>query len=250
MAQNTRLNQIIAIEKGAKAKANETITQAYHLIQKSGPFIGLSRTYEPKEEGGERFPAESTKVQKKARDLLKEATVALTRLFDVVANKDNANCQARADVRVDGQVLLTGVPVTHLLFLEKQLNDVHTFVGKLPVLDQAEDWSFNENADSYASRAIESAKTKKVPRVLVKAKATEQHPEQVDVYHEDVVVGTWTTIKYSGALPASTVNNLLERVERLQEAVKMAREEANNTEISDVKYGERIFDYLLGDLKK
>ena len=87
-------------------------------------------------------------------------------------------------------------------------------------------------------------KTKKVPRNHVKAEATEQHPAQVEVYYEDVVVGYWRTVKFSGSLPARRVNELLERVERLQQAVKFAREEANNTEVSDQKIGEKVLQYL------
>ena len=39
---------------------------------------------------------------------------------------------------------------------------------------------------------------------------------------------------------------LLERVEKLQQAVKFAREEANNTEVTDQKVGAAIFGYLFG----
>ena len=39
---------------------------------------------------------------------------------------------------------------------------------------------------------------------------------------------------------------LLERVEKLQHAVKFAREEANNTEVSDQRVGAAVFDYLFG----
>ncbi len=63
---------------------------------------------------------------------------------------------------------------------------------------------------------------------------------------EDVTVGYWRTVKFSGALPAQRVNELLERVERLQEAVKFAREEANNLEVEEIKVGERFFKYLFG----
>lgn len=41
-------------------------------------------------------------------------------MFDVVATQDFANCQAKADVMVEGRVLIKDAPVTHLLFLEKQ----------------------------------------------------------------------------------------------------------------------------------
>jgi hypothetical protein len=62
-----------------------------------------------------------------------------------------------------------------------------------------------------------------------------------------VVVGHWRTIKFSGALPAKRVNELLERVERLQQAVKFAREEANDIEVEDEKVGAKVFQYLFKD---
>ena len=49
---------------------------------------------------------------------------------------------------------------------------------------------------------MQTLRTKKVPRNHVKAEATEKHPAQVEVYYEDVAVGYWTTVKFSGALPA------------------------------------------------
>jgi hypothetical protein len=47
-------------------------------------------------------------------------------------------------------------------------------------------------------------------------------------------------------LPAQRINELLARVERLQEAVKFAREEANNLEVEEQKVGEKVFQYLFG----
>jgi hypothetical protein len=51
-------------------------------------------------------------------------------------------------------------------------------------------------------------------------------------------------VKFSGALPAKRVNELVERVEKLQQAVKFAREEANGAEITDQQVGEKVFRYL------
>jgi len=61
---------------------------------------------------------------------------------------------------------------------------------------------------------------------------------------EDVLAGTWSTIKYAGALPAQRVNEILKRVEDLQKAVKFARETANGQEVDEVKVGEKLFAYL------
>ncbi len=57
-------------------------------------------------------------------------------------------------------------------------------------------------------------------------------------------VGTWTTIKFSGAIPASERNQLLERVRKLSDAVKAAREEANSIEAEKKKTGGTILDYI------
>jgi hypothetical protein len=242
-----RLNQIIAIEKGIKSQSFQDLTEAHHELQKPALLSGIARTYRPKDEEGEQLPAESTRVQIKAEDVIRKTVEVLTRLFDVTATKDWTNCRARADVVVEGRTLLAQVPATYLLFLEKQLVDLHTFVKKLPVLDAAETWVFDSSADCWATEPVQTMRTKKVPRNHVKAEATDKHPAQVEVYHEDVTVGYWRTVKFSGALPARRVNELLARVERLQEAVKFAREEANNAEVDEQKVGERLFDYLFAE---
>jgi hypothetical protein len=241
-----KLNQIIAVEKGVKSQALRDLTDAHQQLQKPALLSGIARTYRPKDEEGEQFPPESTKVQVKSEEVIRKTVEIMTKLFDVVATKDWANTQAKADVVVDGQVLLTQVPAPYLLFLEKQLVDIHTFVRKLPVLDASETWVFDASSDSWATEPVQTTRTKKIPRNHVKAEATEHHPAQVEVYYEDVVVGHWRTVKFSGALPANRVNELLERVEKLQAAVKFAREEANSMEIQDQKPGAKVFQYLFG----
>ena len=65
----TKLNQIIAVEKGVKSSALSEMTKQYQLLQKSGLLVGLSRTYQPKDEEGEELPPESTRVQVKAEEM-------------------------------------------------------------------------------------------------------------------------------------------------------------------------------------
>jgi hypothetical protein len=239
-----KLNQIIAVEKGVKSKSFQDLTEAHHAVQKPALLTGIARSYQPKDEEGEQLPPESTKVQVRTEEVLRQISATLTRLFDVTSTKDVTNCVARADVVVDGETLLTDVPVSSLLFLEKQLTDMHTFIKKLPVLDAAETWAYNDSADCWSTEPVRTLRTKKVPRNHVKAEATEKHPAQVEVYYEDITVGYWTTVKFSGALPAKRVSELLERVDKLQQAVKFAREEANNTEVVDSRIGDKVFGYL------
>jgi hypothetical protein len=243
MAQ-TQLNQIVALEKGVKARAQSDFAAASYQLQKAPLLTGISRTYKPKDDEGEQLPAESTRVQVRAGDVLSDVQRALTRLFDVVLTKDSANGDAKAPIVVDGAAVAEDVPVTYLLFLEKQLADLQGFVAKLPVLDAAEAWSFDEATDAYATAPTQTTRSKKVPRNHVKAEATDKHPAQVEMYFEDVLVGYWTTVKYSGALPQARINELKTRVVKLSEAVKVAREQANATTVTDQTIGDRIFEYL------
>jgi hypothetical protein len=165
--------------------------------------------------------------------------------MDITATKDYANCHASADVVLDGQVLIQNAPATYLLFLEKQLSDLHTFVDKMPTLDETDDWTRDENSTLFKTAAIPTQRTKKVQKPLVLYPATAEHPAQTQMITEDVVVGYWDTIKQSGALPVPRKQVLLERIEKLSQAVKFAREQANSVEAEPQKVGGTIFTYLL-----
>lgn len=239
-----KLHQIIAIEKGVKSRTYAALTEANKQIQKAELFTGHSRRYTPKEEGGEQLPADKKVIQVKGEEVLAGIQKALSELFDLTLTKDTGNQQARADVVVDGTTLLKDVPATYLIFLEKQLVDLRTFIGNLPQLDPAEEWTFDAAKDCWVTQPSENVKTKKVPRAFVKAEATEKHPAQVETYHEDVPVGTWVMVKTAGAFPAARIRVLTERVDRLLKACKLARETANSVEVSDKKAGDVVLGYL------
>lgn len=241
----TRLNQVLAIEGGAKNRALRTLTDAYHELARPVLLEGIAREYRPVNDDGERFPPEAKKVQRRVPDVLETVRRDLVKLFDVVATKETANRAASADVVVGGATLMEDVPVTYLLFLEKQLVDLHTLIRKLPTLDPTKEWVFDDAVGVYATPVVETVKTKKIPRNHVLAVATDKHPAQVEVYHEDVVTGYWSTRLFSGALEQTRVDELLARVVALQEAVKKAREEANTGQVAEVHLGEVVFGYLL-----
>lgn len=240
----TKLNQIVAVEKGEKARVLAEETGLHREVQKTPLLSGISRTYKPKDDEGDALPSEKTLVQVNAEEVLEKLGKTLTNLFDITLTKEIANTKANADVVVDGKVILKSAPVTYLLFLEKQLINLRTFVAKLPILDPSESWSKDTNTGAWQTEPSQTVKTKKVPKNWEKSPATDRHPAQVEIFHEDVQVGTWTTVKFSGALPQTRVEELTERVDSLIKAVKFAREEANNTEVDDTKAAKAVFDYL------
>ncbi len=240
----SRLNQIIAVEKGIKSRAEKDLTEAHHGLKKTDLLNGIARTYKPLDEAGEQFPPENKKVQLVATDVIKRTSTILTELFDITATKDFANCSARADVAVDGKVLIKDAPVSYLLWVEKRMVLLHEFIKGLPVLSDADTWRADVASGLWATDEERTHKTKKLPVAFEKAAATDKHPAQVEVVQEDKVVGYWHTRKFSGALESSRVRVLLDRIEKLQQAVKTAREAANMTDAPKVEVGAGILQYL------
>jgi len=241
-----KLNQLLSIEKNVKNKREDELTRLYQDVQKQELLNGFSKTYQAKTELGEVLPPQSKKVQVKAEETLKSAKKALVDVFDVVAQKDATNCTALADISIDGKVIVKSVPAVHLLFMEKKLVDLAQFVKKLPVLSQDESWEFDIAQSLFRTPAVEVNSTKKVEDYKVIVPPTKEHPAQTVKTVEDVTVGTWKTVKFSGALTKDRVQELSERVDKLIRAVKYAREEANQTSAVELKTGEAAMSYIFG----
>lgn len=226
-----KLNQIIAIEKGHKGNAHSVMSDLYKLVQKAEPFLGLSRTYSPIDDGSaETYPPENKKVTYTWTDVVGSTKVALSQLMSVTARKDWTNTAARADIIIDGQAVLKDVPVPYLLFLEKTVTDIATLVKAFPVLDEAETWTYDAAAGLSRSEVVRTHKTKKVAKPIVLYPATTEHPAQTQLLQEDITVGHWSQQKISGAISKTEKAKLLGRITALQNAVKEARETANMQE--------------------
>jgi hypothetical protein len=239
-----KLNQIVAVVNGKKTELKKELTELHRKSSTADLFAGLTKTYQPLEEDGETYPDDNKAVQLTVGESINKAADLIGSVMDAVATQDYANTQARASVTVDGTVVLDNVPVTYLMYLEKQLQDVETFVQALPVLDIAQRWNFDQNQGLYVSEPTKAQRTKKVLKHKVLYEATKEHPAQIEKWNEDVAVGIWTTQKFSGAMSQVDKAKALKRIKDLQEAVKYAREAANAISIEQVKVGEKIFDYL------
>ena len=248
MNKKQKLNQVIGLATGLKSRKEKAVTKLYHLIQKPALFLGRTRRYEAFEDGRENeLPAEDQAIQQRTRRILEEAREPWEKMINVVAAQDLANCEARADIVVGETTVVSGVPVTTLIFLEKQLNDLATFVETLPVLDPAEDWTWDGQANCYVSEVKETQRTQKVLQTKIVSEATEHHPAQYEKWSTDVPVGVWKTRLLSGAVEETDKQSMLDRIRRLRDAVIFAREEANLTEAPELKTGAQFMDFVLGN---
>jgi len=242
-----KLNQVIAVRDGTKPRVYAEISNLDKIAQKPELFNGFSKTYQPKEEGGTVLPPERKRVQYTTETVLRTVAALSTELFDITARTDWTNCHAKAAVLLDGTEILPPAPVSFLLFLEKQLTDLRTMVGRMPLLDDAEEWAHDGQAGLWKTEATQTIRTKKVPKVITLVQPTEQHPGQAQVYPEDVPEGVWNAVKMSGAMEKPARDAMLARIEKLLLAVKTAREEANmHEEVAVPKVGDAVFTYLLG----
>lgn len=254
----TALHQIIAVERGVAQDTEKHLADVKRVLGIGGdndPLTGISRTYKSvHEEGGDRLPAQSRKVQFTVTELLSLAQAHLARLFDLKLTREFANCYARADITLpDGTTLLTDVPAGYLLFLEGQLAELIKLIERLPELNPAEDWHNDDPAlpdGVWRSAPQETQRTKKVPQVHVLSPAQvidgQKFDPQVRAYETDIIEGYWTTVKLSGQLPAREVQAMRARATELLHAVKFAREQANTLTVTDRKAGEVLLSYVLG----
>lgn len=243
-----RLNQILAVEKGLRDDHEKIVVALHNQVIKPELISGFTRVYEKLNDEDPDLATEQQRVQIKTADVIAEVTQHLTKLFDVTAIKDWTNTKAFADVKVGDQVLIEKAPSTYLLWLLNQLKDIEKFVRKLPVLDPSLEWTFDAVSNVYKSNPVKSHRTQKESKAFVLYEATPEHPAQVDRIDSDVIKGYWTKIEFSGALPLSVVQAILDRVVTLKEAVKFAKEEANSIIAEDVRPGKAIFDYLFGSV--
>lgn len=241
-----RLNQLIAVEQTVKSKCNTQKSESYKVAQKPALFSGFIKKYQPKSEDGERFPDEKAKVQYTAKGLLEDEAELLEKLFNVEATKDYANCLAKADIVVEGEVLVKDAPVPYLLYLAKELTDLDTFVSAIPTLSDDEEWKIDEVTGLARTEPTQTVKTKKIQKPIVLYPATDKHPAQTQLITEDEMVGNWEMVKLSGAFQASQKKALLAKIQKLADAVKTAREQANMVEAAEQKAGSVLTKFIFG----
>lgn len=239
-----RLNQIIALVQGKKTKAQKLLTTVHHGWHKDR-ITGITRTYSPLEEEGEMFPPESRIVQLRVSDAIQTVQKELEEFLNIVATQEYANTSAKASIVVGDIAILEDVPVSVLLFLEKQLIDLRTLATNLPTLPTDKVWKLDEAKHCFVTDPEQTVKTQKKVEVIVKYDATKEHPAQTDLINVDKTIGHWTMIHLSGALPEKERDAIIDRIEKLQDAVKVAREHANSAEVSmQNDFGKSVLGYI------
>lgn len=248
----SRLYEVIAVEKAEKSRLLSRLTEILNKrIKKPDLFTGFHKHYEAlNDEDQEKLPPESKRVQDTVKNVITEIRSDMTQLLDVCARREWSNCltNARSNVVIDGSIVLEDVPVTYLLFLEKMTEHLNTLIENLPLVDPQYEWHYSDAHGFLITDETTKHRTKKEQVPIVLYDATDRHPAQTQLITKDVLVGHWKQVEHSGGIKKDDKEALLNKVNKLRNAVKEARERANDIdEAPRQNIGVKVMNYVFND---
>ena len=240
----------MAVEADLEGKAKVVITEASKVFSKSpNLFNGSVKTYKPFVEDGIEYPSEHQAMATTVPAKLKYVGESIAAWFDVLAQKETTNQIAKASVVVDGVTLIEEIPATLLLGLESRLKAIRAMYVEIPTLPMAIEWQQAPAKGEGVWEAVhpeETFKTAKSMKSMVLYEATDHHPAQIDKWDETINVGKYTKRAWTGMISPAQKAEMLERLDKLIRAVKVARQRANNAEVVKINIGQKIIDFING----
>lgn len=251
-----KLHETLAVEatrkKSAEAAMNlaaERFTNYPQLYLEHDKVLSMLDEADKSEEGTTDYSAMTSTVPHELNKVAK----AFVEYLDVVYQKELANTDASSelDLSANGiQRIVDGIPATFLLGLETKLSIFRKVIHSAPTHATGVEWKDDENFRLEGvvrlNRPEITNKTKSVLKPFILHKATKEHPAQVEKLKEDVVVGKYENRRWSGMLRAGQKAEMLKRLDRMMEMVKVARQKANQQESPKETIGDYIMTYILG----
>lgn len=244
----TKLHELLAIDADLNNIATNMLRDAQVTFTKRiEHFQGFTKSTHYLDEAKADLNTEENKEVPTTVDTrLEYALQHLTKLYDVLIQKEATNHTAKADLIVDGVTLAKDVPGTMLLGLESRLKAVRELISTVPTLNPALAWTPDTTRGDgvYRSQVQATTKTEKTLEYVTVAPATDKHPAQVKDWTVDKPVASIETVHLSGMWPVAKKAEVLDRIDVLMQAVKQARMRANSVEVVPGKIGDVLFKYI------
>jgi hypothetical protein len=250
-----KLHELLAVEADTEGYYKKALVEVAALFKnKPTHFTGHHKTLKLLEDVSnaeelQTAEEEFVKITTTVPSELEYFEDVVSKYLDVVYQKDLSNQKACADiVLADGTTLASNVPATTLLGLESKLRAVRYVFEEIPTLQPGIDWKLDESQGQYIyldQHPQTTTKTKKSFDFKILTQATDKHPAQVEKWNVDVPVGVFTRIKWSSALSVADKSKLLGKLDNVIQAVKKARQRANEQEVPQGKIAKKLFDYIL-----
>ena len=242
-----KLYQHLAGESEIASGYNKIVTESVKAFESEGLFTGLVKEYTPAAEGGTPLDKQEKLVVTTVPERLDWTKGFVVDLIDHELIRDLSNQKAVADLVINGKTIATGLPATFLLVLEKRLTALRGVYEGVPVLDASKPWVAAPGlVNQFLYGPVVTNRTEKKTKPVVLYAATDKHPAQVKEVTEDIHVGKFEQVNFSGAVTTATKAKYLGNLDLLIAAVKAARMRANDVEVVERSIGEALFGFING----
>ncbi len=249
--KRNKLHAVLAVEPDIEAAAKKIMKETVEtFVKRTEHFGGYTRVLKFYDEKRQHEAAAATEIKELTTTVperLDYQSGFISRWIDAAAQKEATNQIAKADIIVDGKTIAFDVPATLLLNLEHKLKAIRDTFKVIPTLRPGIKWVEDNQKGKGIYRAENPEKTHKTEKIIEYteiAKATIEHPAQVEKLTVDKPVGDYEREVWSGMMSSADKAELLKRTDRLIQAVKMARQRANDIEVQSIEIASAIFDYL------
>ena len=250
----SKLHEILAVETSLGETANQVIKNTSKTLgEKRSIFTGMTKKHEIFAEDKQHLvqATENVEIQSTVAEQLDFLGKEVSRYWDVLLQKEEANQRAVADIIVDGKTIASGIPSIVLLGMEKRLTSLLSTYNAIPTLDAAKAWEEDPSAEKagvYRTKHVsETQQAVNKKEYVTVTEATAHHPAQVAEQTKTEVVGKYIRTDFSSSITSYDKAGKLGRLTSLIRAVKQARMRANATEVkSELQFGNALFDYING----
>lgn len=250
-----KLHEVLAVEGELEGTAKRILKETENTFEKKvSHFSGGIKTYQAFAESDNdkalaETMAEHKEIVETVPSKLEYMWGSVIDHLDVSFQKEKTNCVATGNIEVDGTVIVADVPVGYLLGLEKKIATWKQVLNKIPTLAPGVKWEKDEGqgADVY-KRTIDEKTTKTKKKLVWQEVAAPdgKNPAQVEKWNEDVPVGIYTTVVWQSMLTVADKSAMLNRLDKLGQAVKKARMRANQKDVVDASIGNALINYIKG----
>lgn len=238
-------HQLIVTEPEKRGQYEKIRGETIHVFKGGDLFKGLRKSYEPKASDGDPLPGDEKQIVTTVAKRLAWTEKYVVEMMDYEATRDKTNMKAKADIVVNGVVLVKDLPATTLLSLEKRLKEVREYYDRIPTLDLSQVWDLIKGSeDTYQHGPEVQHRYVKQTSGVILAPATDKHQATVKEVTVDVHVGDFKSTHFSGEMQPGDKANFLSRIDGLITAVKEARQKANEAEVEELKVGQALFNYI------
>lgn len=247
-----KLHEILAVE-GSKLQTAKNILKETEQTFSNRKYLfeGLINNIESKLEKDDpkyaEFP-DATEVKEVAETVpgkLDYLCKTLLEWFNIVAQKDLANTEAKADLIIDDDILLKNVPSVTLLFIENKMKEVRNLFNAIPVLDTAKVWEPTSTPNVFKHTPTSKVVKESIEELQVVVQQSDKHPAQVAKVVRQEIRAIKHTTELSSFVSSYQKHIYLSKCDKIIEAAKAARQRANCVEAIPVDISSAIFDYLL-----